>query len=111
MLTYYGVYDDIGMQGTVFLSILLAVGIIGSMFLKKHRVRLLVSACAVGLLVLLEIGIILPTPKALSGDGYAVTQEVSLIWATYLAPVVIGIVLGCGTKSLYAFIKSKRRKT
>lgn len=75
------------------------------------QLRLLASVCAVSLLVLLEIGIIVPTPTALSGDGYAITQEISLILATYLAPVVIGIVLGCVTKSLYAFIKSKRRKT
>lgn len=111
MLTYYGVYDDIGMQGALFLSILLVVGIVVAMLIKKHRVRLLVSVCAVSLLVLLEFGIIVPTPKALSGDGYAITQEISLIGASYLAPVVIGIVLGGVTKSLYAFIKSKRRKT
>ena len=111
MLTCYGVYDDMGMQGAVFLFILFVVGIIVAMLLKNHRVRLLASVCAVSLLVLLEIGIIVPTPKALSGDGYAITQEISLILATYLAPVVIGIVLGCVTKSLYAFIKSKRRKT
>lgn len=111
MLTYYGVYDDIGIQGAVFLSILLVVGIIVAMLLKKHRVRLLVSVCAVSLLVLLEIGIIVPTPKALSGDGYAITQEIALIGASYLAPIMIGIVMGCVTKSLYAFIKSKRRKT
>lgn len=111
MLTYYGVYDDIGMQGAGFLSILLVVGIIVAMLLKKHRVRLLVSVCAVSLLVLLEIGIIVPTPKALSGDGYAITQEIALIGASYLAPIMIGIVMGCVTKSLYAFIKSKRRKT
>ena len=111
MLTYYGVYDDIGMHGAGFLSILLVVGSIVAMLLKKHRVRLWVSVCAVSLLVLLEIGIIVPTPKALSGDGYAITQEIALIGASYLAPVVIGIVLGCVTKSLYAFIKSKRRKT
>lgn len=111
MLTYYGVYDDIGMQGAGFLSILLVVGIIVAMLLKRHRVRLLVSVCAVSLLVLLEIGIIVPTPKALSGDGYAITQEIALIGASYLAPIMIGIVMGCVTKSLYAFIKSKRRKT
>lgn len=105
MLTYYGVYDDIGIQGAVFLSILLVVGIIVAMLLKKHRVRLLVSVCAVSLLVLLEIGIIVPTLKALSGDGYAITQEIALIGASYLAPIMIGIVMGCVTKSLYAFIK------
>lgn len=110
MLTCYGVYDDIGMQGAVFLFILFVVGIIVAMLLKNHRVRLLASVCAVSLLVLLEIGIIVPTPKALSGDGYAITQEISLILATYLAPVVIGIVLGCVTKSLYAFIKAKGGK-
>ena len=111
MLTYYGVYDDIGVQGAVLLSILFAVGIIIASFLKRNKIRFLVSLCAICLLALFEIGILVPTPQALNGDGYAVTQEVSLIGATYLAPVVIGIVLGCATKSLYAFFKSKRRKT
>lgn len=111
MLTYYRVYADIGTQGAVFLAVLLFIGIIVTLPLKNRKMRLLVSTCAMGLLVLLEIGIILPTPKILSGDGYAVTQEVSLIGATYFAPIVIGVVFGCVTKSLYAFIKSKRRKT
>lgn len=93
----------------MLLIIHFAVGIISAVPLKKHRTRLWVSVCALSLLVLLEIGIILLTPKILSGDGYAVTQEVSLIGATYFAPIVIGVVFGCVTKSLYAFIKSKRR--
>jgi len=111
MLTYYGVYDDIGIQGIVMLSILFIVGIIAASFSKKNKTRLLISLCAICLMAFLEIGVFIPTPKVLSGDGYAITQEIALILATYLAPVVIGIVLGCVTKSLYAFIKSKRRKT
>ena len=110
MLTCYGVYDDIGMQGAVFLFILFVVGIIVAMLLKNHRVRLLASVCAVGLLVLLEIGIIVPTPTALSGDGYAITQEISLILATYLAPVVIGIVLGVCNKIFICFYKKQKEE-
>lgn len=111
MLTYYGVYDDIGVQGVVLLSILFVVGIIIVMLLKKPRLRFWASVCAVSLLLLLEVGIIVPTPKALSGDGYAITQEMALIVATYLAPVVIGILVCCTIKFLYALIKRKRRKT
>lgn len=111
MLTYYRVYADIGTQGAVFLAVLLFIGIIVTLPLKNRKMRLLVSTCAMGFLVLLEIGIIVPTPKVLSGDGYAIIQEIALIGATYLAPVVTGIALGCATKSLYVVAKSKRNQT
>ena len=104
MLTKYDIYNDIGVQGIALLLILFASGFIIAFFLKTHKVRLMVSLCAVGILVLFEIGIVIPTPEVLSGDGYAMTQELALICATCSAPVVIGIVLGCVTKSLYAFL-------
>lgn len=111
MLTYYGVYNDIGWKGFVLLSVLFAVGIIIASFLNAPKVKLVVSLCAAGMLVLLEIGILLPTPKVLCGDGYAITQEISLICASYLAPIVAGVNFGCVVKSLINFIRSKWRQT
>ncbi len=110
MLTYYGVYNDIGWQGIVMLSVLFAVGIVTASFLNTPKAKLIISLCAAGMLVLFEIGILLPTPKVLCGDGYAITQEISLIGATYLAPIVVGVIFCCVTKFLVTFIRSKRRQ-
>lgn len=65
MLTYYGVYDDIGIQGIVMLSILFIVGIIVASFSKKNKTRLLISLCAICLMAFWEIGVFIPTPKVL----------------------------------------------
>lgn len=111
MLTYYGVYNDLDFQGVVIFSGFFIVGVIIALFINKTKVQLRISLGLVSVLLLLEVGIILPTPKILSGDGYAITREISLILATYLAPIVMGVIVCFAIKLLVGFIKSKRGKT
>ncbi len=111
MLTYYGVYNDLDMQGIIIFSVLFIVGVIIALFIKKTKARLVVPMAFTGALVLLEVGIILPSPRLLNGDGYAIMQEISLILATYFAPVVAGVIVCFAIKLLADFIKNKRRKT
>ena len=111
MLIYYGVYNDLELLDIAVLSILFIAGVIIELFIKKTKARLAVPLVFVCILLLLEIGIVLPSPQISSGDGYAITLDISLILASYFAPVVAGVIVCFVIKSLADFIKGKRRKT
>ena len=110
MLIYYGVYSDIGIGGIILLSALYLTGGVTWALLKRKKLQIIVSGVCISALILCETGMVVPTPTWLVGDGYAVTQQLSLIIASYLAPIVLGMITYGVLKFIFVFIKRRREK-
>ncbi len=108
MLIYYGVYADIGTGGMLFLLILYLTAGVCFAFLKRTKRQIIVLSVCITALIVCEIGMIVPTPSWLAGDGYAVTQDLSLIIASYLVPIVLGMIT-CGLFKIIIILMKRGR--
>lgn len=110
MLIYYGAYSGIGIGGIFLLFILYLVGVVSFVFLKRSKLQIIVSSICIFALFLCEVGMAVPTPIWLRGDGYAITQQLSLCIASYLVPIVLGMCTYGVIKIVIIFIKRRRAK-
>ena len=108
MLLYYGVYSEIGAGGAVLLTVLFVIGAVFTAFLKKTKIRIIAVSTVSALLVIFEVGMIIPFATDFNGDGFAVTAQLSLIISSFLAPFVAGMISFIIIRSLICIIKNKK---
>lgn len=111
MLIHNGAYSDLKILDIVLLSFLCLAGILILVLLKRTKRQIFVSALFLMLFLICEVGMAIPTPKFLAGDGYAITQQISFIIAFYLSPMVAGMLAYHVLKLIITFVKYRREKT
>ncbi|MBE6652950.1 MAG: hypothetical protein E7610_06005 [Ruminococcaceae bacterium] len=89
-----GFFEDFDARAAMIWVGLLSVGGVLGLLLRKRSARLAAALGSLALVGVCDLMAALPTPAGLAGDGYAVTQEIGLIGASFLLLLAVGIWLG-----------------
>ena len=88
-----GFLGDFSATAAFIWAILFALGALTIVLIRQRSIRFITAGVSLSLLGICDLMVYLPTPAWLSGDGYAITQNMGLIGASYLAPWAAGVTL------------------